>query len=72
MKEKFKECMAYMWPDGIASHQQLRDVIQVFAMAWAKAYDGQCIPLGRETEAILAQIANPEWWPDHTWDWTMG
>lgn len=41
MKQAFLQCMKILYPEGVKSREQLRDLVRCFGMGWAESM--QCI-----------------------------
>ena len=70
MKEQLLHAMKLMYPNGVNSAQQHRDVIRVYVVAWGDAlkYSGSLIALEAHKEECL-KLSDPNWWPDNSWVW---
>jgi hypothetical protein len=65
--------MKYIYPDGVSSAGQHRDVIRCFLMGWVEAF------LARRDRLVVAgmideynKTTNEKWWPDESWVWWPG
>lgn len=85
MKAAFLNCMKHLYPQGVTSREQLRDLIHAFSMGWAESFkhvvETERPPVLRElrmaavSSAVEAWQANgkeaaaPGWLPDASWQW---
>ena len=70
MQSRFKESMRFIYPDGVDSPAQYRDLVRVYFMGW---FDVMMVNNLRELGAKYIEtyepIAQPGWWPDDSWKW---
>lgn len=72
IKTKFKLCMGFMYPQGVSSKVQKRDLVRTFCMSWLECL----LSIGQPeaTESILDEyeaMTAPDWYPDESWEWIV-
>lgn len=70
MKTAFLHDMELMYPDGVPSREQLRDLVRTYAMGWVAAL-AQAGDEPRVADWFLQfrGMEKEDWWPDDSWMW---
>jgi hypothetical protein len=71
-KARFFECMKLIYPDGVSSQEQLRDLIRVFSMGWLEALMlNECKGAVELWVRQYSKTTDVSWWPDDSWKWWL-
>lgn len=72
-KARFFHCMEMIYPDGVSSQEQLRDLIRTFSMGWLEALMlAECKEPVQAWVSEFAYTFDVGWWPDDSWKWWLG
>jgi hypothetical protein len=72
-KARFFDCMRLLYPDGVVSHEQLRDLIRVFSIGWVEALMlNECVAGVEAWAKDYKHTTEEGWFPDDSWKWWLG
>lgn len=70
MKAAFLKSMKFLYPIGVDTRDQHRDLVRTFVMGWNEALMSRGDETGlKEGMPITESIVSPKWYPDSTWKW---
>lgn len=85
LKDTFKKCMAVLYPGGVHSPEQVRDLVRCYTMAWGECFmsivDHGDKSMTKPLRALACTRAitswredtqgqgSKDWMPDASWQW---